>query len=338
MNVSAELGTVWVKGHDEENYGNNRADALADTGREQGNMTTANDEEWTNRHPALQDRARLQALDAKHTYSELIKWHTRKKPPILHQEVLDEAKGSMQAVTGLRPTNKKLLKGIQALKIPPQIKDHMRNMLTRRIKCGTFWSKVPGHTRRAHCSFCKKVQNVEVIETEQHMWLECVNSGQGHAWETAAKTWNKTSNKNWPPITLGMIRGSAVLTFEEDFNKDLERLQILISMTIWVIWKSKIKNSINNQVVTLHEMAQGLKELISDLIRKSWNTMHFIEEGMKASQRNDLGCPMGPEVNFTYCNNNNCSNSYITQWADGCFGTCRITSHLRGWFLLANFS
>src|SRR5258706_6008190 len=160
----------WVKGHDEENYGNNRADALADTGREQGNMMTANDEEWTDRHPALQDGARLQALDAKHTYSELIKWHTRKKPPILHQEVLDEAKESMQAVTGLHPTNKKLLKGIRALKIPPRIKDHMRNMLTGRIKCGTFWSKVPGHTRRAHCSFCKKVQNIEVIETEQHMW------------------------------------------------------------------------------------------------------------------------------------------------------------------------
>ncbi len=86
--------------------------ALADTGREQGNMMMANDEEWTDRHPALQDRARLQALDVKHTYSELIKWHTRKKPPILHQEVLDEVKGSVQAVTRLCPTNKKLLKGI----------------------------------------------------------------------------------------------------------------------------------------------------------------------------------------------------------------------------------
>jgi|SRR5258706_9302614 len=105
----------------------------------------------------------------------------------------------------------------------------MRNMLTGRIKCGTFWSKVPRHTGRAHCSFCKKVQNIEVIETKQHMWLECVNSGQAHAWETAAKTWNKTSNRNWPPITLGTIRGSAVLTFEEDFNKDSERLRIQVS-------------------------------------------------------------------------------------------------------------
>ncbi len=102
-----------------------------------------------------------------------------------------------------------------------------------------------------------------------------------------------------------------MLTFEEDFNKDSERLRILISMTIWAIWKSKIKNSINDQVVTLHETAQGLKELISDLIRKSWNTTCFMEEGMKASRRNDLkklwadgsltdlGCPTGPEVDFT---------------------------------------
>jgi len=109
----------WVKGHDEENYGNNRADALADTGREQGLIMTINNEEWTKSHLALQDGARLQALDAKHTYSELLIWHTKKKPPILHQEVLDEAKERVQTVTGLRPTNEKLLKGIRALRIPP---------------------------------------------------------------------------------------------------------------------------------------------------------------------------------------------------------------------------
>ena len=92
----------------------------------------------------------------KHTYSMLIKWHSKKKPWILHQEVLDKAKDRIQEVTGLRPTNEKLLKGIQALKIQPWIKDHMRCMLTGKIKCGPFWSKVPGLTERAICPFCKR--------------------------------------------------------------------------------------------------------------------------------------------------------------------------------------
>ena len=278
----------WVKGHDEDNYGNSRADALADTGREQDTTVRIDDKEWIEGHSALQDGARLQALNAKHTYMALLKWYTKKKPPILHQEVLDEAKDKIQDATGLRPTNGKLLKSIRALKIPPRIKDHMRCMLTGKIKCGAFWSKVPGHTKRAHCSFCKKKRNIEVIETEQHMWLECTNSGQAQAWETTEKIWRKSTERDWPPITLGLIRGSAALTFEKDTNKDSERIKILISMTIWAIWKSKIKISINDENVPIHETTQTLKAQISNLIRNSWNATCFMEENRKASRRQGI--------------------------------------------------
>ena len=118
---------------------------------------------------------------------------------------VDKAKDKIQDTTGLRPTNGKLLKSIWVLKILPWIKDHMRCMLTGKIKCGAFWSKVPGHTKRAHCSFCKKKQNIEVIETEQHMWLECTNSGQAQAWEMTEKIWHKSTERDWLPITLGLI-------------------------------------------------------------------------------------------------------------------------------------
>jgi len=129
----------------------------------------------------------------------------------------------------------------------------------------------PRHNGKAQCSFCKKAQNIKTIETEQHMWLECTNSGQAQAWEMTKKMWRKSSERDWPPITLGLIRGSAAITFNEDFNKDSERIQILISITIWTIWKSKIKSSINNQDVTTNETTRVLKESISELIRKSWN-------------------------------------------------------------------
>jgi len=87
-------------------------------------------------------------------------------------------------VTGLQPTNEKLLKGIKALEIPPRIKDHMRTMLTGKIKCRAFWAKIPGHNEKAFCPFCKKRRNTEIVETEQHLWLECENSGQAQAWNT----------------------------------------------------------------------------------------------------------------------------------------------------------
>src|SRR5258708_36105336 len=60
----AKTSFRWVKGHAKD-YRNNRADALANTGRENDSIVRM-DKDWLNSHPALQDRA--QALKAKHVY------------------------------------------------------------------------------------------------------------------------------------------------------------------------------------------------------------------------------------------------------------------------------
>ena len=91
----AQTAFKWVKGHD-DNYGNDRADALADTGRDSNSPLRLDDDDWIDSHPALQDGARLQALEAKNTYDELLKWHTRKIIPIQRQEILDEAKDMIE--------------------------------------------------------------------------------------------------------------------------------------------------------------------------------------------------------------------------------------------------
>ena len=74
-------------------------------------------------------------------YYALLKWHTKKVPTISCQETLDEAKDRVEEVTGLRPTNGKLLEW--ALRVPPRLRDHMRCMLIGKIKCGPFWNKGP---------------------------------------------------------------------------------------------------------------------------------------------------------------------------------------------------
>ena len=71
--------------------------------------------------------------------------------------------------------------------------------------------------------------------------------------------WRKTTLRNWPAISLGLIERSAAITFNNDHNSDSERLQIPISMTLWAIWKPRNKNSINNQDVVPNEV---LKEMI----------------------------------------------------------------------------
>lgn len=81
----------WVKGHD-DNYSNNRADKLANEGRESYQKMEHDEEEWVANHLALQDGVRLQALKAKHVYIMIIKWHSQKVIPIPRQETLNTAK------------------------------------------------------------------------------------------------------------------------------------------------------------------------------------------------------------------------------------------------------
>jgi|SRR5258706_1057276 len=82
-------------------------------------------------------------------------------------------------------------------------------------------------------------------------------------------------------VSTGLIRGAPALSFKYDHSRDSERLGILISMTIWAIWKSINKKAINNQDVASNETVEVLKDVISDLVRKSWNATRFMEGGRR---------------------------------------------------------
>ncbi len=97
------------------------------------------------------------------------------------------------------------------------------------------------------------------LESEQHMWLDCENNGQALEWVTAKNMWHRATSRNWPVILRGLIRGAA--------------LRILISMTIWAIWKSRNKNSITGQDVASSETREALQDLLSDPIRGSWKAV-----------------------------------------------------------------
>ena len=73
-----------------------------------------------------------------------------------------------------------------------------------------------------------------------------------------------------------------------DYTKDSERLRILLVLTIWAIWKTRNKCAINNQEIAPTEASVTLKELISDLIRKSWNATRFMEGSKRIDRQHDL--------------------------------------------------
>jgi len=186
-------------------------------------------------------------------------------------------------------------------KVPP------RNMLISRIKCGPYWNNIPGHAERAFCSFCKKTTGDDIMETEQHLWLSCDHNRQRQTWETTMNIWRKTTQRDWPALSLGLIRGSAAITFNDDRNSDSERLRILISMTLWAIWKSRNKNTINNQDVVPNETKEILKEMISSLIRNSWLATKFMDLTKRTIRQNKLRSLWGDGsfVDFIVLSKNN---------------------------------
>jgi len=84
---------------------------------------------------------------------------------------------------------------------------------------------------------------------------------------------------------MGLIRGSPALSFENDYNKDAERLRTLISMTRWSIWKSRNKSTILDQDVTPNETRETLKELIKD---ERDGTLHVLEEGERMTRQREI--------------------------------------------------
>jgi len=91
----ARTAFTWVKGH-EENYRNNRADELANTGRITDSQTRMDEDIWIENHPTLQDGARLQALGIKQIYNALIERLSKKNNPMKIQETLNEAKDKVE--------------------------------------------------------------------------------------------------------------------------------------------------------------------------------------------------------------------------------------------------
>jgi len=58
-------------------------------------------------------------------------------------------------------------------------------MVISERKYGSYWRKMRDYKERTFCSLCKKMTDTEIIESKQHIWLECENNRQNLAWTSA---------------------------------------------------------------------------------------------------------------------------------------------------------
>ena len=62
-------------------------------------------------------------------------------------------------------------------------------------------------------------------------------------------------------------------------------------MTVWAIWKSRNKYSINDQYVAPIETGETLKVLIQEQVRKSWNATHLMKSDRRMNSQGALRTP-----------------------------------------------
>jgi ribonuclease HI len=281
----------WVKAHD-STVGNNEADALAERGRISGEHVIIEDINSENSR-AIRDGAKLSKLELKDIYSILIERTGIKKEGVTHPERLEDAKDLIEMETGLRPTEKKLIEGIWKLQVYNRLKDLIWSLLIGRIKIGNYWMKMSGYEERALCKACRRKGVHTEIETENHLWLECENNGQKEAWEEAKRIWKMCSKERWPHVSMGLLRGIGAIALSDRNGKplrtsDSERLRTIISLTIWTIWKTRNTITIRGESIQKQTTQKLLKEIIKDIIIKSWNALKYDSEKRKTAQAKRL--------------------------------------------------
>jgi hypothetical protein len=86
----------------------------------------------------------------------------------------------------------------------------------------------------APCDYCGVL-----IESMQHILFECRASGQEAIWGLARQAWASTTVE-WPPITMGVVLGVALMEVKKEDGKKLRGnsglIQTLISESAYLIW------------------------------------------------------------------------------------------------------
>ncbi|KAJ7167393.1 hypothetical protein C8R43DRAFT_877610 [Mycena crocata] len=110
-------------------------------------------------------------------------------------------------------------------------------------RIGKYWENIPECQDRAICHHC------DVVETFEHIVLECTRPGQSKIWALAEEFWGE-KHPDWPPLSLGSILGCVLPAFEDEKKRpqpSTARLyRILITESLWLVWKLRCECVIQN--------------------------------------------------------------------------------------------
>ncbi|KAJ7115514.1 hypothetical protein C8R43DRAFT_902649 [Mycena crocata] len=148
------------------------------------------------------------------------------------------------------PTPAQIWKSIRHKDFSRQVRNFLWKSIHSAHRIGAFWKHIPECEEWATCQYCGETEDLE------HILLKCFRPGQALVWSLAKDLWLK-KHPSWPELTLGSILGCGLASFADEKGRHLPGatclFRILISESIFVIWKNRNDCVIKRQGQPVHE-------------------------------------------------------------------------------------
>ncbi|KAJ7078702.1 hypothetical protein B0H15DRAFT_788723 [Mycena belliarum] len=150
------------------------------------------------------------------------------------------------------PSAAQVWKSIRHKDFTRQVKNFLWKSLHSAHRIGSFWNHIPECEARGVCQFCDEPEDLE------HILLKCRRPGQDLIWSLAKELWLK-KHPVWPTLSLGSVLGCGLASFSDTNGRKLpgaSRLyHILVSESVFMIWKVRNESVLARQGVPLPEIA-----------------------------------------------------------------------------------
>ncbi|KAK0504433.1 hypothetical protein EDD18DRAFT_1306014 [Armillaria luteobubalina] len=149
---------------------------------------------------------------------------------------------TVSEINGVKPVEARLRRSIQHKDMSRPIRGFLWKVLQNTFKIGAFWERLgPQYAIRGECPHCK------VLETMEHILLECDIAGQALIWDLMRELWEK-KGQTWITPTYGLALGVTLIQIqngEGKINAGATRLyKIIMTEATHMIWKIRCQRRI----------------------------------------------------------------------------------------------